>query len=147
MKYKGNKNILFCVFMVAQISCFSQIKLGDSLNMRIIRKQVILVSPNQLDNGYLVEKENITYSICVNSSNKIYFISTDDSNFSFQGLRIGTPFRKIKNITNQYSINGWGYVVENKDEWKYLFDTVKIKSKSKIALFFKYDPELGTSSK
>lgn len=126
--------------------CFSQIQLGDSLNsINIVRKEKILISPNQVQDGYVIEKDNIIYNLCVNSDGKIYFISTDDPNFEFQKLHVSSIFKEIKNVKNKYNIKGWGYVVENEFDWKYAFNTSKIKINSKIAFFFKFDSKLNDS--
>lgn len=137
-----NKTNLFLFLIMIYVPCYSQIQLGDSLNnMQVIKTQKILITPNQIEDGYLVEKDGVTYEVCIDIDKKIYFISTKDTDFSFQELHVGSLFKDIKNVTNQYNLKGWGYVVENKSEWKYVFYVLRVKSKSKISCFFKYNPK------
>jgi len=139
---------VFClIFIMMQLSCFSQLQLGNKLNSKnIVQKQKILISPSQIQDGYIIENNNVIYSVCVNYNDEIYFISTEDPNFKHQELHVGSLFKEIKNVKIKQKINGWGYVIENDSDWKYVFRTSIIKNSSRITFFFKYDPKLKTDS-
>ncbi|MGL4630045.1 MAG: hypothetical protein ACRCVT_02470 [Leadbetterella sp.] len=135
------------LFFVVQINCSAQIQIGDSLsNLKVIKKIKELTSPNQLDDCYLVEKMNVRFNVCA-ENNLIFYVSTSDPRFSFQGLHVGTQVKEIKNVTKQYNIKGWSYVVENDSEWKFMIGLKTINAESKIISFFKYDSKRRISSK
>ena len=139
--------ILGICFLLVNSMCFSQIQIGDNLDdLKIIKKYSILITPSQIEDGYEVMKDNITYDVCANNNKKIYFISTNHAKFRFQGLQVGSVFKEIKNVKKHYNLRGWGYVVETGNDWNCVFTTSSIKLTSKITFFFKFDSNLKDSS-
>lgn len=112
-----------------------------------IKSDSYIILPNNcLTKHVTLEENGIKYNLGLSNANKIIFISTNDSIFSINNVRIGdsiSSFCDIERIDfiidNKNYTPGWGYYIPINNEWFVAFDFKKKPDKnSTIQFFFKY---------
>ncbi len=150
--------LLFCTIALTMTSCHfkdrsivedktgSFIRLGDLLPQDAVKDDSMgFVGPGTKKTRFLLKRNNIQYSVSVDSMNRITYIETSDLNFiSPEGFRVGMNYENINNSKlvfrnfwrNRHYIpldSGWNISFSG----DHLIDETKISGKSPIVFFFK----------
>ena len=121
-------------------------ELNDFFENNSQSENFLLTSSGQFSNAYVVIWNNIKYSIAVNDSNKIFYISTSDSNFiTSDNIRIGSTQKDFSYFDSSlvYKENGWAYFVKLQSGWNAAFiegesmTNEPLTKDSKVSFFFK----------
>lgn len=135
-------NKIFITLIVAcSISCSSaqDLKLGTNFTEKVNTKSKVLIPSGSLVNSQTFRYQGIEYTMGIDSSNKLVFVSTDDSMFSVEGFKINDGILKLYDETKIKYIAGWGYYIKINSEWYAGFDIgSRPNQNSKIQWFFKY---------
>lgn len=115
--------MLFSCFFAPNILISQNIELGSKIDFIGTDRYIIL--PNNCLTKYVALEENgIKYNLGISNDDKIVFISTNDSTFSINDVKIGDcipSFCDIENfdfqIDNKNYTPGWGYYIPINDEW------------------------------
>jgi hypothetical protein len=134
--------ILVLFLCVCTDNCIGQIKIGDSsVHYKLIPAGTSYVtSSTNIEKGYIVWHNRIKYIVTLSENHLVHFISTWDSKFKTEGLKVGSFFSDIENADSSHVINyrGWGKVIKLNSGWNAVFDFKKPITKfSKIQFFFK----------
>ena len=122
-----------------------KLKIGDVFPDSLLKYKGngIMISSGEITPSYVLKLDNITYSICKNSKNKISYIQTNDTNFiSSEDLKIGMTLAECKTKTTAvFKLErGWAYYVELPSGWKAAFAIInekEIDETKKLVMFFK----------
>ncbi|MBE0551397.1 MAG: hypothetical protein IH619_03345 [Ignavibacterium sp.] len=121
-------------------------ELNDFFENNSQSENFLLTSSGQFSKAYVVICNNIKYSIAVNDSNKIIYISTSDSNFvTLDNIRIGSTQKDFSSFDSSlvYKENGWAYFVKLQSGWNAAFTEGEsmtnepLTRDSKVSFFFK----------
>ena len=121
-------------------------ELNDLFKYQIKTESYLLTLSGQSSKSFDIVYNNIHYSISTNDSNKIIFISTNDTNFiTADKIKIGTPLSEFPDHYSP-SVNkeaGWAYFIKLKSGWNAAFTEGEsmtnkpLTQKSKVSFFFK----------
>lgn len=123
-------------------SCCPQNKfqLGAQINGDISSRNKIMIPSGALLDVKEIHYKNISYTLAISENKKIKYISTKDSKFSVEKLKINDDISKIFDETKIKYIPGWGYYMKVNSEWYAGLDfRMKPTKSSKIGWFFKYE--------
>ena len=106
----------------------------------------IIMPNNSLTKCVKLKEKNVEYNIGVSNENKVIFISTNDTLFSVDGIRVGDKISLFCNVEKiEFSISnknfspGWGYYIPISGNWFAALDfREKPNKKSTVQFFFKY---------
>lgn len=120
--------------------------LNDLFECQFKNESLLLSSSGQSSKSFDIVCNNIHFSISTNDSNKIIFISTNDTNFiTSDKIKVGTPLSEFPDYYSP-SVNketGWAYFIKLKSGWNAAFTEGEsmtnkpLTQKSKVSFFFK----------
>lgn len=112
-------------------------KLGTIWNKSIYGKTKLYVPKYGFLNSAEIEINKIKFSLGLDSTNRIVFISTADRNFRIENEKfIG---KEIKSFSKRISlINGWANYISLGSGWFAAADFKNLNDKSKITFLFQY---------
>ncbi len=133
---------------------FSLIALKDELNLgdKLLKKDVVgienlLIFPSQMEDCYIIKKENIIYDVTITKDSIINYITTNDVKFkTTEGYKVGSCYKDIK--SSKFIIwNGWGRFINLNSGWNAVFKDESLNDNSKVLFFFKFNKKLGKTKK
>ena len=137
--------VLLSCYFVPNILISQNIELGSKIDT--LESDSYIILPNNCLTKHITLKENgIKYNLGLSNDNTIVFISTNDSTFSINDIKIGdciSSFCDINKIDfridNKNFTPGWGYYIPINNEWFVALDFKEKPDKnSKVQFFFKY---------
>lgn len=133
------KMFLMIYGMILSFSSQGQVipKLGTLWNKSEHTETKLYVPKYGLINSVAIEVDDIKFSLGLDSTNKIVFISTADKNFEIGGVKfIGG---KIKSFSKKINlINGWANYISLDAGWFAATDFKELHDQSKITFLFQY---------
>ena len=85
---------------------------------------MVLYKPNEFKPSRIINYNGVVYNVCLNASNNIIFILTNNKNFlTSDGYRVGDAFSKLTktSVKKKTFIPGYGVEVLLPSEWKATF--------------------------
>lgn len=144
-----NRPLLFILLIITNmcllVSCSSRINCNLRLHQKVKDKPIntyILTPINNLIPSFDTVCNHITYNIGT-CHNKIVLISTSDTTFIFDKMKVGQPLSKKYKSHEIKLIKGWGRYVRLDKGWyageSFPKDENKNNEEFIIDFFFKYD--------
>jgi hypothetical protein len=140
MNFKTTFSLLILLLLETSCSNQKRLQLGTKINENLNGKTKIFSPTGAILELKEIKYKNISYKLGISKNKEIQYISTIDTKFKIQGLKINDEISEYFNDAKMIHIRGWGYYIKINSEWyaAFNFRTKPIKT-SKIEWFFKYD--------